>query len=195
LSKPKSQQGFTIIELTVALVVTAIIITTIYTFFNTSINQYLNLQRDGMSASDLALQAQRLASVMRGATDIVMASNHEMVINTYFSPNDVYVSQVRYYKSEDGTKLLADVTPFSANPPGGTLETSRMVTSSIIDNFYTNETVNTFEYIDSSGQTMSLPVNDLHTIKGLRVNLVSKPPGVNNSLSVQVSLRNRKTNL
>lgn len=132
---------------------------------------------------------------MRGATDVVVASNSEMVLNAYFSPNDAYVSKIRYYKSTDGKKLLADIIPFSANPPYGTLLTDKMRTYTIINNFYTKAGVNTFEYIDASGNTMSLPIADLHIIKGLRVNLVSKPETVNNSTSVQVSLRNRKVNL
>lgn len=196
MNKPRLlNQGFTIVELTVVLVVTAIVMTITYTFFDNSITQYLALQKDGMSASELAMQTQRIATVMRGATDVVAASSSELTINTYFSPNDTYVSRVRYYKNADGDKLLAEVIPYTSNPPIGSLDMLKTKTYTIIEDFYTKTGVNTFEYINSSGGTMSLPINELHTIKGLRVNLVSQPPDASNSLSVQVSLRNRKTNL
>jgi prepilin-type N-terminal cleavage/methylation domain-containing protein len=190
-----NSQGFTIVELTVVLVVTAIVFTVAFSFFNNAIIQYLTLQKDGMSASELTIQTQRIASVMRGATDVIVASNTEMVINTYFSPNDVYVSQVKYYKSEDGKKLLAEVIPYTVNPPVGSLDNAKTKTYTIIEDFYTKNGLNTFEYINSSGGTMSLPISELHTIKGLRINLISKPPDASNSVSVQVSLRNRKINL
>jgi prepilin-type N-terminal cleavage/methylation domain-containing protein len=196
LNKPKTnQQGFTIAELSVVLVVAAVVVIVAYGFYDTAITKYLALQADGISASDLALQTQRIASILRGATDIITASTTEMTINSYFSPNDAYVSQVRYYKSVNGKQLLADVTPYTSNPPIGTLDTSKAKTYIIISDFYTKTGVSTFEYIDGNGGTMALPINDLHSIKGLRVNLVSKPSGANNSLSVQVSLRNRKNNL
>lgn len=189
------EAGFTLVELIITMTLIAVGSTIAYTFFNTSINQYLGLQQEGMSTSDLAFQSQRLASVMRGATDVVVAAAGEMTIHSYFSPNDAYVSQVRYYKSVDGGKLLADVTPFTTNPPIGTLDITKKRTITVIDNFHTRQGVSTFEYIDSSGGAMTLPVSDLHTIKGLRVNLVSQLNPADNSLSVQVSLRNRKTNL
>jgi len=191
----EDEKGFTLVELVIGLTLTVVILTAAFTFFNNSLQQYLWLQKDGMSSSELAAQTQRIASVMRGATDVVLASNTEMTIYAYFSPSDTYVSEVHYYKSNDGTQLLAQVTPFTANPPNGVLDTSKTRVSQVVDDFYTKDGVNTFEYIDSSGNTMTLPITEKHTIKGLRINLVSKPPGASNSLSVQVSLRNRKTNL
>lgn len=190
-----NQQGYTITELIVVMSLTAVVTTVAYTFFNTSFRQFLGLQQEGMSTSELAMQSQRIASVMRGATDVVTASSTEMKLNAYFSPNDAYVSEIRYYKSADGSKLLAYVVPYTANPPVGTLDTTKARTVTIVDNFKTKAGVNTFEYIDSSGQTMALPIGDLHTIKGLRVNLVSGSNPNSSSLNVQVSLRNRKTNL
>ena len=177
--------------------VAAVVLTIAYTFFNASFRQYLGLQAQGMNASSLAMQSQRLAAVMRGATNITTASSTEMVITAYFSPNDAYVSQVRYYRNAGNTKLLADVTPYTSNPPEGTLDTSKTKTITIIDTFYAKPGVNTFEYVDTSGTAMTQPISDLHTIKGLRINLASKQTDSTkeDSLSIQVSLRNRKTNL
>jgi hypothetical protein len=44
-----------------------------------------------------------------------------------------------------------------------------------------------------------MPISDLHTIKGIRINLTAQGNGQQNNgvqtVSTQVSLRNRKTNL
>lgn len=191
----KGERGFTITELIVVMALTAAVTTLAYTFFNTSVKQYLSLQQDGLNFSELSMQSQRVAAVMRGSIDVIDASYTEMTLTAYFSPNDSYVSQIRYYKSADGTKLLADVVPYTANPPIGTLDTAQARTVTIIDNFKTKPGVNTFEYVDSGGQNMPVPISDLHTIKGLRVNLASGTSANSTSLNVQVSLRNRKTNL
>lgn len=87
----------------------------------------------------------------------------------------------------------------SANPPNGTLQTAQKKTYTIIENFQTITGVKLFNYLDSAGTTMNIPVADLHTIKGIRINLAvpTKNPteNGNTTMSLQVSLRNRKTNL
>jgi hypothetical protein len=120
-----------------------------------------------------------------------------LTIYAYFSPNDTYVSLVHYYVS--GSTLLADTTHMTANPPIGNPITSSKVTSTIISNFQLVNGVNTFDYLDASGATLSLPISDLNSIKSIRVNLAvpSSGPIANSysTISTQVSLRNRKTNL
>jgi hypothetical protein len=74
-----------------------------------------------------------------------------------------------------------------------------MRTVTIIENFYSAPSVNTFEYLDAAGATLSTPIADLHTIKGMRVSLavpITLPSQTgNDTITSQVSLRNRKTNL
>lgn len=195
-----NQKGFTIIELTVVLVLTGIITTGIYAFFNTSFSQYLGLQQDSSTYNDLAYQSQRVASIVRTATDITSASTHDMSMYAYFWPNDSYVSVVHYYLGSGNTQLLVDVTPMSANPPIGAPMASSKRTYTVIPNYAYSPSVNLFDYLDSAGATLGTPVNDLYTIKGVRVNL-AVPTRTNvattntSSISVQVTLRNRKTNL
>lgn len=194
------QAGFTIVELVVAIVLTGLIFTGIYAFFNTSFSQYLGLQQDSSTYNDLAYQSQRVATVVRTATEITSAGQNDLTMYAYFWPNDTYVSRIRYYLGNGNTKLLADVTPMSANPPLGTPQAAAMKTYTVIDKYTYQPTVSLFEYLDSGGTNLGLPINDLYTIKGVRINMavpnrIVVPTTTSSTISVQVTLRNRKTNL
>ncbi len=194
-----SQVGFTLIELVIGLFLISIISTTFFTFFNTSISQYLSLHRDSMAFGDLATQTQRVANVVRSLTDITQADNNELTMYAYFAPNDTYVSLVHYYLTNSNTKMVADVTRMTSNPPIGTPIVASLKTFNIIDNFYLAGNLNTFNYYDGGGNLLTPPIADLHTIKTIRIKLAvpSKAPVAtsNTTMTVDVSLRNRKTNL
>ena len=117
----------------------------------------------------------------------------------YFSPNDDYVSFVRYYVEGEDPSLFAEVTPMTANPPTGTMITTEKKTYTIIQNFYDKPGTKTFEYLDSSGEVLPQPIGDLHVIKGIRINIaieINAPKySDTRTNSITVSLRNRKTNL
>ncbi len=186
-------------ELLIVIIVTSIVSTAAFTFFNNSIKQYFNLQQDSMQFGDMSMQSQRVSNVLRGLTDINIANSNDLTIYAYFSPNDTFVSLVRYYKNASNTALLADVTRMTADPPIGTPITSSLKTYTIIESFFNVSGLNTFEYLDSGGNNLTMPISDLHTIKGIKVNLAVPSTGpIANSKTVitsQVSLRNRKTNL
>jgi len=193
------QAGFTLVEVLVTLFLAAILATAAFTFINTSVNQYLAFQQDGMVFGDLATQSQRVAQVVRGLTDITSATADDLTIYAYFYPNDSYVSLVHYYKDSTKSILYADVTPMTANPPNGTPITASKKTYTIISPLYTNASVSTFVYLDSYGTTLPMPIADLHTIKEIQVNLAvpvkSPSSNGNDAMTLLVSLRNRKTNL
>jgi prepilin-type N-terminal cleavage/methylation domain-containing protein len=194
----KGSAGFTLIELMVSIVLMAVIGTTFLVFFKSSIFNYLNLQSDATSLTQINTQAMRVATVMRGVTGITSAANNDIVAYSYFYPSDSYVSLIHYYlQTTNGvTQLLADRTPMTANPPTGTLITSSEQTFTIIDNFYQPSGGTLFTYLDSSGNALTTPISDLQTIKGIQVSLAAKTSNsTNQTMSVQVSLRNRKTNL
>jgi hypothetical protein len=176
--------------------VLGVVSTTFFVFFNDSLSQYLSLQKDGSDFSDLATQSQRIVQVLRGTTGIVSENANEITCYAYFYPNDAYVSQIRYYKTVGNTKLMADVTPMTANPPIGTLLTAQKRTYTIIPNFYQSPTLSTFVYLDANGNPLTLPIADEQSIKAFQVNLAVQ--GAHNSdqaMSLQVSIRNRKNNL
>ena len=183
-------------ELLVVMMLALIIAASFYIFFKTTLFTYLTLQGNATNFTTLAAQSERVAGVVRGLTDITSASANDLQIYAYFYPTDTYVSQVHYYMSADGTALMADVTPMTANPPIGTPITASIKTYTIIDNFQQSANTNLFNYLDATGNTLTLPIADLKTIKQVQINLaVSAAPDTNQVISVQVSLRNRKTNL
>lgn len=195
--------GFTVVELLIAISLAAVLSTVAIGFFSSSFNNYIKLSKDSTNLSEVASQTQRIARVLRGLTDISDASSaNEITVYAYFSPVDSYVSQVRYYKNAAGTVLYADVTPMTANPPIGTLITANKKTYTIISTFYTVSGTNLFTYLDAAGNALTNPVTDQHTIKGIRINLAvptivgkANPANSYTTTSLQVSLRNRKTNL
>jgi prepilin-type N-terminal cleavage/methylation domain-containing protein len=198
MSRFDYQQGFTLVELLIVFALMSIIGITAYSFTTTTFSDYLRLQQDGMHFGVLTEESHRIARVVRGSTDVVTATNTALSINSYFSPGDAYVSRVDYYKSPDGTKLLADVTPYTSNPPIGTLVAASKKTYTIIGNFYTPPSINTFVYLDSSGSVLTMPIADLHTVKGVRITFAVKAstsPYADREIKTEVSLRNRKTNL
>lgn len=195
--KQIAEQGFTIVELLIVMVLAGILSTTMYGFYGSSFSQYFTLQQEGTNFTELATQTNRVGNVLRGLYDVVSATNSDLVIYAYFSPTDSYTSLVHYYKNGAGTTLYADVTHMTANPPIGTTIASTISTYNIISNYKTVSGVNLFDYLDASGAVLAMPITDLHTIKGIRVNL-AVPGATSNAsqkMSLDVSLRNRKTNL
>jgi prepilin-type N-terminal cleavage/methylation domain-containing protein len=199
LSHPNtaSQKGFSLVELLVVILLLGVVFGSFGSFFTNYLILYSKYQQDGSNFSEIANQSQRVAQVMRGLTDIVSETSSDLVVYAYFSPVDAYVSQVHYYLSSNGKALMADVTPLTANPPIGTLITSSEKTYTIISNYYQASGVNLFTYYDSSGTALTLPISDEHSIIEIQVTL-AEPASHNKAgqtLSVAVSLRNRKTNL
>lgn len=192
----KDKSGFTLIEILVVITLIGIITVFATTFFITTIDQYFALQQNATAFNDLSSHYQRLANVIRGITGINSAAANDLNIYAYFYPNDTYVSLVHYYIS--GGKLLADVTPMTANPPSGTPITANKKTYTIIDQFVSISGVDTFVYLDAGNATLASPVSSLNSIKAIKVNLAvpsKAPTNTNQSLTLQLSLRNRKTNL
>jgi len=192
-------KGFTLIELLITFLVISIVTTTFITFFNTSISGYLSVHRDSLAFSDLATQSQRVGNVLRGLTSVVGANDNDISAYAYFAPNDTYVSLVHYYLTDNNTKMKADVTLMTANPPTGSQIAGSTKTFVIINNFYLAGGSKTFKYYDLNNNLLSPPINDEHTISTIEVSLAvpSKAPVATSSttMTVKVSLRNRKTNL
>lgn len=179
------------------MVIIGVLSATFFSFFKSTLFGYFDLQKTASNFTDLASQSQRVAKVVRGSTDLIAVDNSSLEIYAYFYPTDTYVSKTKYYLNGTGTKLLADVTPMSANPPIGTPITSSKKTYTIIGSFKQVTGVKLFEYLNSASAVLPLPVSDLRTIKIIRINLAvsGAQTNANQAVTVEVSLRNRKTNL
>lgn len=192
----KADQGFTIIEVLIATSIAAILIVIAYGLFNGTIGQYNLMSQDAVNFSQLSMESQRVTKILRGSTDVLEATNSAVTVYAYFTPRDATVSKIRYYVSS--TQLKADVTQMTANPPIGTPVPNSTVTYTIISKLQTGG-LNVFDYLDSAGGILSLPIADLHTIKGIRVTLKAPPSKYvsanGTTVTSDVALRNRKTNL
>ncbi len=184
-------------ELLVVISLIGIIFATFSSFFTNYLILYSKYQQDSLNFGEMAQQSQRVAQVLRGVTDLVSESSNDLSAYAYFSPSDTYVSIVHYYLAQGGTKLMVDVTPMTANPPVGSPIAGQMKTYTVINNYYKAPGSSLFTYYDANGTVLAPPIGDEHSILQIQVNL-SEPAShgsKSQSLSVTVSLRNRKTNL
>ncbi len=195
--KGAGESGFSLVELLVVISLVGIIVVTFSSFFTNYLILYSKYQQDSLAFSEMAQQSQRVVQVLRGLTDIVSESDNDITAYAYFSPADTYVSLVHYYLSADSKKLMVDVTPMSANPPIGSPITAQKKTYTVISNYYQAPGTKLFIYYDSNGTVLTAPVGDEHSIIEIEVNLTEPASHgtKQQSLSVTVSLRNRKTNL
>jgi prepilin-type N-terminal cleavage/methylation domain-containing protein len=198
LGQPAQEEtGFTLPELLIVISLVGIVFITFSSFFTNYLILYSKYQQDAGNFTELANQSQRIADVLRGLTDITSESANSLTAYAYFSPADTYTSQVSYYLNTAGTAVMVDVTPMTANPPIGTLITASKKTYTIISKYYQVPGGSLFGYYDASGTALALPISDEHSIMEIQVNLAE--PGSHTSkgqtLSITLSLRNRKTNL
>lgn len=195
----KETSGFTLPEILITIGLIGIVLAMATPIFTSTFNNYFGLQYKNEQFTTIASQSQRIGNVIRGLSDINTANADDMDMYAYFYPNDAYVSKINYYLSADQTKLYADVTPMTANPPVGTPITANKKTYTIIDNFKKVSGVSLFEYIDQNNNTLTLPITDLNAIRAVKINLaVREKVGADSgsqTVSLSVSLRNRKTNL
>ena len=190
----KTEAGFTLVELMVTIALVVVIGLTFFLFFQSNSTNYLSIQKDSTSMTTLSAQATRVANVVRSLTGIVSADNNDLIIYAYFYPSDAYVSKLHYYIA--GGQLRADMTLMTANPPTGTPITTSTKTYVIVPSFYQPTGTNLFNYYDSGNVLLTAPVSDTNTIKMIQVNMATNLTGTaNQQLNVQISLRNRKTNL
>ncbi len=166
--------GFSITELIFVMIGIGIMASIIFVFFSGSINQYYKLQADSYAFSEISTNSQRIARVLRGSYTITDAQADTITMYSYFAPQETYTSVIKYYLSTDQKKLMADVRAMTANPPIG-VPTGPTKTVTVMNSYYKASGVNTFEYLDLSGNVLTLPIADLNNIKSIRIQLSTKP--------------------
>ena len=194
------EAGFGLVELMITMALVGMLSVTFFVFFRSSLFNYLDLQKDASGFTELNRQVSRVSNVLRGTTEVVAADANELTVYAYFYPSDVYVSHLRYYVATIGAKkqLKDTLTPMTANPPIGSQITAQTREFIVIDDLYQPSGGALFTYLNASGNAILLPIAELSTIKGVRVALAIKTVaagGGDQTVQLQVSLRNKKTNL
>ncbi len=189
-----SNKGFTLIELLVSIVLVVILFVSFGTFFINYTTLYYGLQTDSSNSVQMAQELERIASVLRGLSDIVSATPNSLTAYAYFSPDDTYVSLINYYVNSTNNEVLATVTPMTSNPPTGSPITSQAKTYTIIPNYYQPSGGSLFNYYDVSGALLTQPISEEKAILSISINL-SSPASHNvkgQQLSTEIMIRDRK---
>ena len=189
-----NQQGFTLIELTISMVVLGVVFTTFGVFFNNYLRSYSDYQINGTNFTQAAQQSERMSNVLRGLTDIESATATDLTAYAYFAPADQFVSLVRYYYDAPTRSIIAEVTRMSANPPVGVSIPETKQSYTIVENYILRSGASLFEYFDAGGGVLGSPVVDQRLVQSIRVNLVvdTAQTDAGQEISVSVSLRNRR---
>ena len=198
MSLHNKSSGFTLLELIVTIALIGIFSTIFLIVFKSTLFSYLDLQKQASSFGQMSNEASRIATVLRGATSVRAAADNDLTVYAYFYPSDNYVSQVRYYvAATNGQKqLIAELTPMTANPPVGTLDTAKSKRFIVIDNFYQPTGAKLFSYLNASNAVLTTPVTDMNTVKLIQIRLSSSVGDASSQdMVLQVMLRNRKNNL
>jgi len=195
----KQQSGITIVELLVVLIASSILLTTLYVFTSNSINDFMRLQAEGLAHNKLSESSTRITKVIRGINQIEVAEADTITAYSYFAPHDTYTSKIRYYLNDNQDKLLAEVTPMTADYPIGSLITNQTRTVTVIDGFKKVPNKDTFMYYDGESNQLLSPVTEKQAIKNITLQLFVKKYESSNpdyvSTISSVNLRNRKSNL
>lgn len=199
MSYRSNSRGFTVSELIIVMMILSGLLITLFVFSSSAINSFMRLQADGLARSKLAEGSYRITKVVRGMNYIETAAADNLVGYAYFAPDDQYTSKISYYLNGAQNKLLADVTPMTADYPIGSTIPAQKKTVTVIDNFYKIAGQPTFKYYDANFQELSAPVSDRPAIKNISTTLFVKKYESNAtdyvSTEVTVNLRNRKSNL
>lgn len=195
-----NNRGLTFVELIVVIVMSSFLAIIISTFIVRTFTIFFDLQTQGLAQSKVTDASFRISKVFRGITYIENAEANTITGYTYFAPNDQYTSKITYYLNSSTNKVMAEVTPMTADYPIGSLLNGEKRTVTIIDNYYPVNGLSLFQYYNANYDALSAPVTDKQSIKNITVNLQSgyntnKNNGKYTSSSISVNLRNRKTNL
>lgn len=196
----RSNQGFTIVELLVVTILIAVTIVLTSFLISDSFTKFMRLQVEGIEFGRVSMNTQRVAQVIRGATELVSADGTDLRLNSYFSPNDNVQSQIHYYtvKNPDNKfyTLKAEVTPYDVNPPIGTLQTNNTREYTITERYLANP-IPLFRYFSATDtEYTTVPLTNPSTVKAIQVTIID--PSMSNQTStstIKVTMRNKKTNL
>ena len=195
MSRLRNNSGYSLLEMLIAISLVSILTLVVVNFFTTISRGYNYLQTESSAAVDLSNTMDRVAKVIRGATDVVDAQTNSLTIYGYFLPNDAVVDKIKYYVS--GTDLKVSVIPPTGSGPNYTYDPANEKIYTISRSIPVGAPV-VFTYYDDLGNqlTGSFATTQIKQV-GIQITTNPNPKVLRKSLSSQttVTLRNKKTNL
>ncbi len=189
------ESGFTMVELLVVAVVSALISGMIFVFFWSSIRSFFTIEETSIAVNDKLRVVYRVSQVLRSGTTITEASSTAITIYAYFSPQDSTLSQVRYVYDSGAKTLSVTRIPAQGTAPNYTYPPASGTTTTLLKNFTASG--NVFSFKDANGNTGPFNTNTYKDIKEVTIDLNSPSAREQsaNQLKTNIVLRNRKTNL
>lgn len=190
-----SEEGFTLLELTIAGLLTGMLAIPLMFFTFKGLSSFQFLQSESNTSTELSTVSEAMAKVVRGTTSVITAQSNTLTVYAYFNPDDTLVKQVRYFVS--GTNLDVGVTPPSGTAPNYTYPSANEVVTTMYSNLTMGSTP-MFTYYDNTGT--QLP-NGFSNSEVNQVGIyIAANPSANQEtvpieLTTRVTLRNFKTNL
>ena len=191
----RNQNGFTLLELLMVVVITSMMIVAIGTFSVNIINNYQYSEAQVGSSNDILNIMDRMTKVVRGTTKLVTTGSTSLTFYGYFSPRDSVPDLITY--SVSATSLQSSDTVATGTGPNYTYDTSGAVVRTLATNLAVGSTP-IFTYYDDLGNllTGAFSASQVKQI-GIYVAVNPHPARVPIAISNQtrVTLRNMKTNL
>lgn len=194
LPRRKPQSGYSLVELIITMAIIGILVTSLVAVTIQSSQGYRYLQTQSNASVDLSNTLNRVAKVVRGATDVTEAGSNRLTIFAYFSPEDTVVKRITYFV--DGTDLKATVIPPSGSGPNYTYNPADGTTRTLAQNLTNGGIV--FSYFDETGAQLGGGFTPTQVKQiGITTIINPNPQLLRKPLTSQtvVTLRNKKTNL
>jgi prepilin-type N-terminal cleavage/methylation domain-containing protein len=195
VSPRKYEDGYSLLELLVVIVITGMIALPLSTFFIKGLSSFQFIQVQSDTALELQTLTDRVAKVVRGVTNVDTASPNTLIVYGYFSPQDTVIKKIRYFVN--GTNLNIGVTPPSGTAPNYTyLSSDEVITTTRIDLAMGANSL--FTYFDDAGNQLTGSfqpgqVKEIGIFVAANPNTRQIPVPI--SISTKITLRNLKTNL
>lgn len=190
-SSRTAEQGFTITELLVVMVVIGIISGLVYVFFSRSLIDFIRVQAANITAVDQSYTIGRIEQVLRGVNKVEDAQANTLTVYTYFSPTDTTPSKVVYTYDAASKQLRVSHILASGTAPDYTYNAANAVNRVILSGLV--QTKPLFSYADRLGGVGPFDTSTYSDIATITVTIDGTVKGnaAPTEMKATVLLRNR----